>query len=224
MNFREQLTEAFPASSDALLVHFVRQGILLAANTMENEPCLKSLIGRDLAGHVRRAAVLFTVHSACVAGNLPFESTMTKMPLGGGHWVELKTKNFRAHICRTDKADAFPEDTPTRQDQRISNQLELSFPSSSVVVPFQKKSTPIEMYAWLTFGAEGGELSHLCWGMPESRRNVWIERINIMQRLRQAGTQPVSAEPTVSKKIELKFHQHIEDALRKDEDPSKRSP
>ena len=41
----------------------------------------------------------------------------------------------RAHICRTEGPVAFPEETPTRQDQRLSNQLRLDL--DPVVVPLR---------------------------------------------------------------------------------------
>src|SRR4051812_42692924 len=110
--FQEQLDEAFAPGADATLVRVVSQAIVLASEVMDHEPFLKSLIGSDIRGHIRRAAVLFSVHESCQAGDLPFDSEMTRMPLGGGHWVELRSGSYRAHICRTEGPIAFPEETP----------------------------------------------------------------------------------------------------------------
>lgn len=193
----------------------VSQAIRLAGDVMDHECFLKSLIGADIKGHIRRAAVLFGVHESCKAGDLPFASEMTRMPLGGGHWVEMRSGPFRAHVCRTDGPVAFPEETPTRQDQRLSNQLEL-FKSDPVVVALRPSAQP-EMYAWLTFGASGHELTHLCWGMPEAGRNSWLARTNVLSRL---GSVAEAVPETPTSAVVLRFRDHIEDALRKDIDES----
>lgn len=214
--FQDQLDEAFPPNTDAALFRIVSQAIILASDVMDHESFLASLIGGDIRGHIRRAAVLFSVHESCQAGNLPFASEMTRMPLGGGHWVELRSGAYRAHICRTDNPIAFPEETPTRQDQRLSNQLDL-FIRDPIVVPIRPDPSP-EMYAWLTFGATGRELTHLCWGMPEAGRNSWLARTNIINRLGSAIETVASETPTPA--VVLRFRDHIEEALRKDDTES----
>lgn len=211
-SFQEQLDVAFPPDTDAVMVRVVSQAIALVGDVMDHESFLNSLIGNDIRGHIRRAAVLFSVHESCQAGNLPFDSAMTRMPLGGGHWVELRSGSFRAHICRTDGPIAFPEETPTRQDQRLSNQLEL-FDRDPVVVPLRAVAAP-EMYAWLTFGATGHDLTHLCWGMPEAGRNSWLARTNVMNRLGPISEMTTTEAPAPA--VILRFRDHIEDALRKD--------
>lgn len=219
-SFQEQLDEAFPPDTDAPLVRSISQAIVLASDIMDHEPFLKSLIGGDIRGHIRRAAVLFSVHESCQAGDLPFVSQMTRMPLGGGHWVELRSGSYRAHICRTDNPIAFPEETPTRQDQRLSNQLEL-FERDPVIVPFRTTLAP-EMYAWMTFGATGRDLTHLCWGMPEAGRNSWLARTNIMNRL--GPVMEAVAPETPAPAVVLRFRDHIEEALRKDDEESGPEP
>lgn len=214
-NFQEQLDEAFSPGADAVLVRCVSQAVMLANDAMANEPFLNSLIGADIRGHIRRAAVLFNVHESCRAGDLPFESEMTRMPLGGGHWVELRSGIYRAHICRTDGPVAFPEDTPTRQDQRLSNQLDL-FTPDSVIVPL-RPPTICELYAWLTFGTEGRELTHLCWGMPEAGRNNWLARTNVLRRLGESNVRIDGFdEPTAA--VVLRFRDHIEQEMRRGDD------
>jgi hypothetical protein len=136
---------------------------------------------------------------------------MSQMPRGGGHWVELRSAQFKAHICRTEGPAAFPEDTPTRQDQRLTNQFELRLDAK--VVPLRPVITSsIEMYAWLTFGAAADQLTHLCWGMPAAGRDEWIARINIMRRAENAEVVSASAP---SAKTVLRFRDHVEEALRR---------
>lgn len=215
--FQEQLDEAFPPATDAALMRCVSQAIMLASDAMANEPFLNCLIGSDIRGHIRRAAVLFNVHESCRRGELPFASEMSRMPLGGGHWVELRSGAYRAHICRTEGPVAFPEETPTRQDQRLSNQLEM-FEPDPVIVPFRSPAAS-EMYAWLTFGAEGRELTHLCWGMPEAGRNSWLARTNVLRRLGAAEVH-ADAPEAPSPAVVLRFRDHIEEELRRDDGDS----
>ena len=206
MLFQELLDKAFPPSSDANVIRGVTEGILLADKTLENEPFLKSLIGRDLRGHIRRAGILYRIHQMTTTGDLPFTSTMSKMPRGSWHWVELQSNGFTAHVCRTDGPELFPTDTPTRQDDRLSNQRDLFLDSSSVL--------PMKGYtSWLTFGVgDSGRLGHLCWAMPNSDENVWLARTNIIRRAQQneSISKPEAPPPLAA----LKFREHVEEALK----------
>lgn len=212
--FQTQLETAFPPSTDAAVILGVRQGVLLANAALENELFLSTPVGKDLRGHLRRAAVLFRIHELCKAGDLPFDASIDRMPKGGGHWVELRSANYRAHICRTDGPAAFPEDTPTRQDQRLSNQLDL-FADNVVMLPSMTAS--VESYAWLTFGVDGPGLAHVCWGMPKASRDEWLARINVIERAaRNATPAPQAETPTAA--MRLRFREHIEESLQKGED------
>ncbi len=206
MTFQESLDEAFPVASDANIIRGVSEGILLADKTLDNESFLRSLVGQDLRGHVRRAAILFRVHELAMAGDLPFSSTMSRMQRGNWHWIELKSNNFTSHIYRTDGPNLFPTDTPTRQDDRLSNQGDLFNGPSSII--------PIKGYvAWLTFGAlESGALSHLCWGMPNAKEDAWLARTNVIRRAREHSEQITPETPTIMST--LKFRDHVEEALK----------
>lgn len=212
ISFQQLLDTAFPTEADLALVRSVTNGILLADSVQSSEAFLGALVGRDLTGHIRRAAILYSMDMSCKSGDLPFESTMTKMPLGGGHWVELRSENFRAQICRTDHAAAFPTDTPTRQDQRLSNQLDLFAIDSNVTSI--RSPIQMELYAWLTFGANGNQLTHLAWGMPKSGRDEWLARTNVLTRLGEAGVDVVDTDAP-SRAVKLQFRDHIEEALRR---------
>ena len=208
--YQQLLEEAFPAEHDRLLIAGAQQGILLANAALEHELFLKTVVGQDLRGHLRRAAVLFRIHEMCRAGELPFDAEMSRMPRGGGHWVELRSGQFKAHICRTEGPAAFPEDTPTRQDQRASNQFELRLDDNVIRLRPEIPSSS-EKYAWLTFGAIADQLTHLCWGMPAARHDEWLARINIVRRAEELGSPPTSAP---SAKTVLRFRDHIEESLR----------
>ncbi|MBW4329425.1 hypothetical protein KY084_00845 [Stakelama sp. CBK3Z-3] len=211
--YQELLEEAFPASFDRAVISGVRQGILLANAVMENEIFLKTLVGGDLRGHLRRAAVLYRVHEMCKAGDLPFSSVMDRMPRGGGHWVELRSGDFKAHICRTDGPAAFPDDTPTRQDERRTNQPGLF---DQNVVPLHRTPSDLEqMYAWLTFGATGKSITHLCWAMPAASLDDWLARINVLRRVEQSADVEASAPPPTAV---LRFREHVEETLRAKKD------
>ncbi len=214
MPFQELLDEAFPREADASVIRGVTEGIYLADTTLESAGFLKSLVGQDLRGHLRRAGMLYRLHQMAQMGDIPFMSTMSKMPRGNWHWVELRSGNFAAHVCRTDAPDAFPDDTPTRQDDRLTNQGDL-FKDTSTVVPITGFT------AWLTFGVgDSGSLAHLCWGMPNAGEDVWLARTNIIRRARESEVVVPFEAP--AKATELKFREHIEEALKgKDEEQGK---
>lgn len=208
-HLQERLDAAFPAAADAPLVRAVQQGILLADSVVENEAWLKGPLGRDVRGYLRRAGVLSQVHAACVSGDLPFEGMMEAMPRGPFHWVELKSQEFVAHICKTDAAGAFPEDTPTRQDERLTNEYSLF----ENVVPMKESAAAVgQLLAWLTFGApEGGRLGHLCWAMPAPDGKSWLAHSNVLYRLTAAQVHVQREEPT--ERAKLKFRDQIAEAV-----------
>ena len=104
----EHLAQAFPATTDAEVERAVFEGILLADDLVLNTPILKTLIGRDLRGHIRRAGVMFRIHDLCERGDLPFGTSIGKMPYGNWHHLEIRSGRFRAHVCRTHSAFEFP--------------------------------------------------------------------------------------------------------------------
>jgi hypothetical protein len=210
-NYQELLDDAFPATADANVIRGVSEGVMLADKTLESEAFLKSLVGRDSRGLLRRAGILFRLDQMAAAGDLPFTSTMSQMPRGNWHWIELRSKDFKAHVCRTDAAELFPSDTPTRQDDRLTNQGDL-FADTSVIVPIRG------YVSWLTFGVgDSGLLSHLCWGMPNSSEDVWLARTNIIHRAAKSDFIIKKESPPAS--LDLKFKEHVEMAL-KDKGPA----
>jgi len=205
--FQEALDAAFPPDADANLIRGVSEGIFLADSTMKSAGFLQSTVGLDVRGHVRRAGILYRLHEMAGAGDLPFSSIMSKMPRGNWHWIELQSKNFTAHVCRTDAPEAFPDDTPTRQDERVTNQPDFFEDNSSVV--------PIKGYlAWLTFGiGDSGALGHLCWGMPKASEDVWLARTNVIRRAEM--NEKIVPIERADMRAKVKFRDHIEETVLK---------
>jgi hypothetical protein len=206
------LEAAFPKETDAEVVRVVQQGILLADDSLKSTPYLNTLIGRDLRGHARRAAIMWRMHESCVAGDLPFTAQILKMEKGNLHHLEMEAGGFRAHLVRTDSTLAFPEESGSRQDRRLTSMQDLF---DENVVPFSALLIDANKYAWLTFGTErGGRLLHTCWAMPARERDEWLGHINILRRsdLVDGLSAPVVVEPP-SQKLKLKFKEHIEEAI-----------
>ena len=205
-----RLEEAFAGSADVQLVRAIQTGILLSDGVLESEAWLRGVLGKDVRGHLRRAAILSRVHAACKAGDLPFGSSLDHMPRGPFHWVELSSGGFKAHICRSESAGAFPEDTPTRQDERLSNQRSLF----DNVVPLKEAAKAAgDLFAWLTFGVtENSQLGHLCWAMPSADGKAWLAHTNVLFRLAVAQIQVEPEAPPERAKI--KFKEQIEEALK----------
>jgi hypothetical protein len=212
--FQKRLEAAFQPAADGETIRGVSEGILLADDVIENTPILRHAGGRDLRGHIRRAGIIFRFHDLCERGDLPFSAEIVPMPHGSWHWLEIRSDKFKAHICRSDGPYDFPEETLSRQDSRLVNQTDLF---AENVVPISEALVKIsELYAWLTFSAEkNGILKHLCWAMPPADSGSWLAHINVLKRVEQTVVQegrPVE-EPT--KIIKLRFRDHIEEALSK---------
>ena len=206
MPFQHLLDEAFPSETDANVIRGVTEGIFLADGTLESTGFLKSLVGQDLRGHLRRAGILYRLHQMANDGDLPFATTMTQMPRGSWHWVEIQSKGFISHVCRTDAPNVFPDDTPTKQDDRLTNQGDL-FRDTSAIIPIKGYT------AWLMFGVgDSGALGHLCWGMPHANEDEWLARTNIIRRASESEV--VVPFETPAKTTELRFREHIEEALK----------
>lgn len=206
-----RLAQAFPQSTDAALIRGFTQGILLADGLLDSEPFLQGAIGRDLRGHLRRAGILFRLHELCMRGDLPFGATISKMPRGNWHWLELASGKYVAHLCRTDSPLAFPEDNPTRQDDRFRNQNDLFEPN---VVPLAELADQAKgMTAWLTFGGgTAGQLQHLCWALPAADGGQWLAHIDVLRRVASSG---VAEYPDTSQTrgLSLRFKEHIAESL-----------
>ncbi len=150
--------------------------------------------------------------AACVAGDLPFEAIIEQMPRGPFHWLELRSGGLKAHVCRTDSAGAFPDDTPTRQDERLPNPQGDLFEGKVVSLKQASAAVP-NLFAWLSFGApEGGQLGHLCWAMPAQDGQSWLAHTNVLYRLAAAQIQVVPEVPPERAKI--KFRDEIAESLK----------
>lgn len=207
---QERLELAFPGSADVQLVRAVQQGILLSDGVLESEQWLRGPLGRDIRGHLRRAGILSRVHAACDAGDLPFIASLAHMPRGPFHWIELSSGGFKAHICRSESPGAFPEDTPTRQDERLTNQRSLF----ENVVPLREAAQAVaELFAWLTFGvADDGQLGHLCWAMPDHKGEAWLAHSNVLYRLALAQVHVEPEAPT--ERVKIRFKEEIAESLK----------
>ena len=212
--YEKRLDAAFRPATDGETIRGVSEGILLADDVIENTPILRHAGGRDLRGHIRRAGIIFRLHDLCEKGDLPFSAEIVPMPHGSWHWLEMRSDNFKAHICRSDGPYDFPEETLSRQDSRLVNQTDLF---AEKVVPINEALAKIpELYAWLTFSAEkNGILKHLCWAMPPADSGSWLAHINVLKRAKLTVVKDERPVEEPAKIIKLRFRDHIEEALSK---------
>jgi hypothetical protein len=212
--YEKRLDAAFRPATDGETIRGVSEGILLADDVIENTPILRHAGGRDLRGHIRRAGIIFRLHDLCEKGDLPFSAEIVPMPHGSWHWLEMRSDNFKAHICRSDGPYDFPEETLSRQDSRLVNQTDLF---AEKVVPISEALAEIpELYAWLTFSAEkNGILKHLCWAMPPADSGSWLAHINVLKRAKLTVLKDERPVEEPAKIIKLRFRDHIEEALSK---------
>jgi hypothetical protein len=213
------LLVAFPIETDREVIRGVTEGISLSDDLIENTPLLRNGGGSDLRGHIRRAGIMFRLRDLSNRGDLPFAAEIVSMPHGPWHWLEIRSGGFKAHVCRTDGPYKFPEDTQSRQDERLRNSPDLF--SEKIVDLSETLKRISEFYAWLTFGVgQQGILEHLCWTMPPADDGDWLAHRDILRHRSlatpiqpgQFESQPAhAAQPTRS--LSLRFKEHIEEAL-----------
>ena len=212
------LESAFPRKTFVNLIRAVQEGIFLSDDTIAGSPMLNTKVALDLKGHIRRAGVMFRIQQFCEADELPFEAEMKRMPRGSWHWLELKSGNVRGHVVRTDEEGVFPEDTPNRQDQRLSNQLDL-FADQRVIPLADLVPTIPRVYTWLMYrAARDGNLAHLCLGVPAHDTDDWLGYINV---LKEAAIEAIDRVEHIAPRIDpreaMRFRQDIEEAIEKDD-------
>jgi hypothetical protein len=215
---QERLLTAFPKSSNATLVRAVQEGVYLADNLYEGESFLGNMIGHDIRGHIRRVGVSYQIKRYCERGDLPFLAHEKPMPLGRWHWVEIQSTGAIAHICRTDDANSFPDETESRQDVRLRLQTDL-FTWDSGKSDFGKiiRSIPT-LYAWMTYRiGPGQQLSHLCWVSPAADVDEYVGHIDVLAQVAAVG--PVTPTPTTpDPKDKVKLKDHVAILLEKSQD------
>jgi hypothetical protein len=214
-----RMRSAFPPTTDQMTVRAIREGVLLADDLITSAPLLNTLIGRDYRGLIRRAGVMFSMHEFCERGDLPFQTSIRQMHRGHWHLLEIRSGKERAQICRTDEYDAFPEDTPVKQDERLVNQIDM-FDDTPPIGEILDRIP--HLYVWLTFGADrNGTLTHVCWAAPAKTEKQWLAFENILRRAAGQGGAPPSAplgSPPPDPKSKLRFRAEIEAALGKKND------
>lgn len=214
---QEMIEENFPASSDTNLIRGISEGIAMADQLRASDAILKNMIGKDLAGHLRRAGVMYRLNHLCERGELPFEANIEMMPIGNWHHLVLKASDtLVSHLCRTESAQAFPKDSPNRQDERLTNQPDL-FDENVISLSSAMEQIP-EKCVWLTYGyTTEGELTHACWAMPSppTVSESWHAHINITQRMQRSGVTSKPKHKVVDPDEVLKFKQDINEALQK---------
>lgn len=211
--FEAELRGAFPANTDVAVIRTLSTGVSLADDMRRNTPWLMTNIGDDHRGLFRRAAAMWQFRQDCIAGNLPFQAAEVPNTTGSSHLLNISSSNFDAHIVRTDSEGAFPQDAPIRQDKSLSNEPDLF--NDGKIVPLHQIA-PDKYYAWLSFNADqAGELTHVCWCMPEAKRKVFLGRINILRGVAFSSVDPhvpPPPDPTASLKFKREIIERLMDA------------
>jgi hypothetical protein len=211
--FQDQLLAAFPEPTWEPLVRGLRAGIALGDGLMETSPILRTEIGSDLRGFVRRAGILFHMQELCRAGILPFSAEATKMPLGSWHWLDIRSGNFLAHVARTESAGALPENSKSRQAKCFKNEYDL-FSDGRIPEIEDVLGSTTERYSVVTFGTDRtGTLLHAAIGMPDVEYQQWLAFINIGKRFRQVAHEVPIAPKTPDPAESLRFREDVEQMM-----------
>jgi len=185
---QERLRNAFPETTDIALSRAFKEGLLLADDFYKEGMPFRCPQGQDVRGHVRRVCIGVKVREYCTRGDLPFNVEMVRMPHGGWHWLEIKASGALAHACRTLDVFKFPEEAESRQDYRLSIQPNLLnwFTRDKSITQILREIP--EIYAWLTYRANGdGTLAHLCWCSPSPENDDWLAHVNVLREIEEKG-------------------------------------
>lgn len=220
--FQTLLEEAFPQDTWPTITRGVREAVKIADSMRRSTPFLSTLVGGDLRGLMRRAAVMWRFQLLCKSGELPFSAAEVANTNGTSHLLSIRAKNIELHIVRTDEPGAFPVEAPIRQDKRATNSPDL-FEDDGKIVPLHKalESVP-QLYGWLAWGATGrGDLTHLGFYMPERDQDSWLAKVNILSRSAEAASKKRADAPDASAPnpaLLLKFREEIARSIQRDED------
>ncbi|OAI44055.1 hypothetical protein AYO42_05360 [Rhizomicrobium sp. SCGC AG-212-E05] len=193
----------------------VREAVRIADDVRRSTPFLSTLVGGDLRGMLRRAAVMWRLGALCRSGDLPFDATEVQVENAPVHLLSIQSGKTELHIVRTDEPEGFPVDAQVRQDRRASNTADLF--EDGKIIPLHKALEAVpSLYGWLTWGATPkGDVTHVCLGMPEHDDNAWLAHIDVLKHVTasergKAETSKTSApDPTLM----LRFREEIAHSL-----------
>jgi hypothetical protein len=221
--FEARLLNAYPEAAWPILVRAAREGVHMADAVRRSTPFLRTLVGRDQRGFLRRAAIMWRLQMLCAAKELPFAATWVLNTNGTSHLLSILSGNLELHLVRTEDVRSFPVDAPIRQDRRVTNQPDL-FEDKKVVPLTEALQGVRRLYGWICWGATPkGELTHFCLGIPECGRDHWLAHLNILSRVRLEEGAPRLTEPTPSAPnpaLLLRFRAEIARSLEKNQEGS----
>ncbi len=215
MTFQERLENAYPSETYGNTLRALREGIASADDTIRGTPIFASKVGDNYRGLIRRAGILHRFAEMCKAGDLPFKCSLSPMPFGTWHWLDIYSSDTHGHIIRTEDPAAFPEDTPNRQDARASNMLDLfETPDERII-----RLSPPKLYTWLCYRAlPDGQLSHVLWQAPSANASEWLARINLMVAAVPKKSDDVKRPGKVDPKTKMKLRDDVQELIKKKND------
>jgi hypothetical protein len=208
--FQQRLESAYPLETYGNTLRALREGVASADDTIRGIPMLASKVGEDYRGLIRRAGILHRFVEMCKAGDLPFRWSVSPMPRGTWHWLDIYSGDTHGHIVRTEEPAAFPEDTPNRQDARASNNLDLFDTEEDRIV----RLSPPKLYTWLCYRASpSGQLSHALWQAPSANTNEWLARVNLMMAIVPKKSDDLARPGKVDPKTKMKLRDEVQQLI-----------
>jgi hypothetical protein len=208
--FQQRLESAYPSETYANTLRALREGIASADDTMRGIPMLTSVVGEDYRGLIRRAGIIHRFAEMCKAGDLPFQCSLSPMPRGTWHWLDIYSGETHGHIVRTEDPTAFPEDTPNRQDARASNMPDLFETEEERII----RLSPPKLYTWLCYRpTPDGQLFHALWQAPSANANDWLARINLMAAPMPKKSDDPKRPGKVDPKTKMKLREGVQQLI-----------
>lgn len=219
--YRNLLIQAYPEATWPTLARGIGEAVSIADNVRRSTPFLATLVGSDLRGLLRRAALMWRIQMLCKSRELPFDAREIANTIGTSHLLQVRSNNIDLHVVRTDEPGAFPEDAQIRQDNRASNDADLFREGKLLPLNEVMDSIP-RLYGWIMWGATAkGELTHFALGMPEPEYDEWLTYVDVLTPVRAAEavtSMPVEKSSKPDPTLLLKFREEIARSLEQNGD------
>src|SRR5688572_8866428 len=96
--YRQLLVEAYPDATWPTLARGAGEAIKIADKVRLSTPFLSTLVGRDLRGLLRRAALMWRIQALCKSKELPFDAEEIENTNGTSHLLQIRSNKIELHL------------------------------------------------------------------------------------------------------------------------------
>ncbi|QDH19558.1 hypothetical protein [Saccharibacillus brassicae] len=182
------IDQQIPASVRAQMSTVVRQGYILASETMKNAIMLEWELGRQYEGVLRNLAIAFLLHQKSKAEQLPFETSIESTKNKSYKYIVLSTAQTKLTCSQVSNKHAIARPAYFRDKlQTINNQASAYFSDIDGLEPPEQAE---QHYLLLTYSKGGNMPSFINIGFP----HLWHERIDLLSEIHVVGQPTIEEE------------------------------